>query len=225
MTTKVVIKNTHFTYGGIANFRANAHLVTVGAYGEKKSPVTKPNYLFVQGVLPAPKLDTIKATVVDIDFRQSNDSDITADVSPMQLEFAGGSVSAARRAASEGKLKLVMLHMLPEKMAAAINDSPMVRDNLNDYGNDARVALQTWVIMEAALADRVKTNSSADVKATVKGITIGLNGSAQGSRETEIEIKPETTFGYVLGKFEWDANSKKKRTRIVRISPDTWSFS
>ena len=31
MTTKVVTKNNHFTYGGIAYFRANAHLVTVGA--------------------------------------------------------------------------------------------------------------------------------------------------------------------------------------------------
>ena len=225
MTTKVVIKNNHFTYGGIAYFRSNAHLVTVGAYGEKKSPVTKPNYLFVQGVLPAPKLDTIKATVVDIDYRQSNDADITADVRPMQLEFAGGSVSAARRAASEGKLKLVMLHMLPEKMEAAINDSPQVRDNLNEYGNDARVVLQTWVIMAAEMADRIKSNSAADVKATIKGITIGLNGSAQSSRETEVVVESGATFGYLLGKFEWDANSKKKRTKIVRINPDTWSFN
>ena len=161
MSSKVVIKNSHFTYGGIQYFRANAHLLTVGSYGEKKSPITEPNYLFAKGVIPAPKLATIEATVVDIDFRQSNEADIFAKVHPVQLEFAGGSLSHARRAASEGKLKLVMLHMLPVKMQAAINDSPQVRDNLNDYGNDARVVLQTWVIMEAEMADRVETNSAA----------------------------------------------------------------
>lgn len=225
MTTKVVIKPNHFTYNGIAYFRANADSVRLGAYGEKRTPVTKANYLEVKDMVPAPKLNAIKATVVDIDFKQSSAADITVDVSPAQLAFAGGSVSAARRAASEGKLKLMKLHVLNNDMEDAINASPKVIDDLNDYGNDARVAHQIWVIMEAELADRVKTNTSASVKATIEGITVGLNGSTQSSRETELTIKPGATFGYLLGKFDWNASSKKKRTKITDIDDDQWSFS
>jgi hypothetical protein len=225
MTTKVVIKPNHFTYNGIAYFRANADTVRLGAYGEKRSPLTKANYLEVKGMVPAPKLDAIEATVVDIDFKQSSASDITVDAHPAQLEFAGGSVSAARQAASQGKLKLVKLHMLNNDMEKAINASPQVLDNLNDYGNNARVAHQIWVIMEAETADRVKTNSSASVKATIEGITIGLNGSTQSSRETEITIKPGATYGYLLGKFDWNASSKKNRTQVTDIDDDQWSFS
>ena len=70
-----------------------------------------------------------------------------------------------------------------------------------------------------------QTNSAAEVKATIKGITIGLNGSAQGGRDTDVTVEPGATFGYLLGKFEWDAKSKNKRTRIVDINPDTWSFN
>lgn len=225
MTTKVVIKPNHFTYNGIAYFRGNADTVRLGAYGEKRTPLTKANYLEVKGMVPAPKLDAIAATVVDIDFRQSNEADITVDVHPAQLEFAGGSVSAARRAASDGKLKLLKLHMLNNDMEEAINASPKVLEDLNDYGKDARVAHQIWVILEAELADRVKTNASASVKATIEGITVGLNGSTQSSRETEITIRPGATYGYLLGKFDWNASSKKKRTKIVDIDDDQWSFS
>ena len=225
MTTKVVIKPNHFTWNGIAYFRANAETVRLGAYGEKRSPVTKANYHEVKDMVPAPKLNAIKATVVDIDFNQTNDADITVDVSPAQLEFAGGSVSAARKAASQGKLKLVKLHMLNNDMEDAINASPKVLDDLNDYGKDARVAHQIWVIMEAETADRVKTNSSASVKATIEGITIGLNGNSQSSRDTEVTIKPGATYGYLLGKFDWNASSKKKRTKITDIDDDQWSFS
>jgi hypothetical protein len=67
MTTKVVIKPNHFTYNGIAYFRGNADTVRLGAYGEKRTPLTKANYLEVKGMVPAPKLDAIAATVVDID--------------------------------------------------------------------------------------------------------------------------------------------------------------
>jgi hypothetical protein len=98
--------------------------------------------------------------VVDIDYSHSSDADITVDVHPMQLEFAGGSVSAARQAASKGQLKLMKLEVLGEKMKDAINASPAVLNGLADYGHDARVALQIWVIMKAELADRVKTPGS-----------------------------------------------------------------
>lgn len=224
MATKVAIKNNHFVYGGMAYFRANAQLVTLGSCGEKKASPFKPNHLFVKDQVPAPKLDAVKATVVDIDYADSSASDILADVHPLQLKFAGGSVSAAREAASQNRLKLMLISMLPEKMERAINDSPRLLANLIDYGNDARVALQTWVILNAEYADQVKSNGAADVVATIKGITIGLNGATHGSHESTITVEPGATFGYLLGKFDWDASSKKKRTKIVDIKEDAWSL-
>ena len=225
MTTKVVIKNNHFTYNGISYFRANADTVGLGSYGEKRSPLTKANYLEVKGMVPAPKLTAVKATVLTIDFTKSSAADITADVHPMQLKFAGGSVSAAREAASKERLKLLKLHVLNNEMEEAINESPKVLDDLRDYGNDVRVAHQIWVVLEAELANRVKTGASAEVTATIKGITVGLNGSTQSDQETELTIEPGATYGYLLGKFEWNARSKNKRTEIVDIDDDQWSFS
>ena len=225
MTTKVVIKNNHFTYNGIAYFRANADTVGLGSYGEKRTPLTKANYLEVKGMVPAPKLKAVKATVLDIDYSKSSAADIAADVRPMQLKFAGGSVSAARQAAEKGNLRLLKLHVLNNDMEEAINESPKVLDDLRDYGNDARVAHQIWVVLEAELANRVKTGASAEVTATIKGITVGLNGSTQSSQETELTIEPGATYGYLLGKFDWNAKSKNKRTEIVDIDDDQWSFS
>ena len=59
MTTKVVIKPNHFTYNGIAYFRANAESVPPGAYGEKRAPITKANYLEVKGMVPPAALKVV----------------------------------------------------------------------------------------------------------------------------------------------------------------------
>src|SRR5262247_694348 len=68
----VVVKSNHLTYGGKQYFRGGSEDVLLGAYGEKKTPITKQNYLEVQGTIPTSKLKVRSATECTIDFANSD---------------------------------------------------------------------------------------------------------------------------------------------------------
>ena len=44
----VVVKENHLTFGGVAYFRGHAEDVEIGSIGEKRTPLTKQNYLEVK---------------------------------------------------------------------------------------------------------------------------------------------------------------------------------
>jgi hypothetical protein len=221
-TTGVKVRKSHFSYGGTDYFRRDAETVRLVSWGEKRKPLGGINYLSVQQHIPASKFKVIKATKVEIDFDQKSASELTADVKPSQLEFAGGSVQAARDLASQGKLKLLMLHVLPKELMDRINGNPALLDTLKNAPNDMRVAHRIWVVMKAELADSVDTSTEGSATGTIDGITVGLNGSHSGQSETRLTIRPRTTYAYALGKLEWDANRKNKRTKVVNIKLDDW---
>jgi hypothetical protein len=223
-TTGVKVRKSHFHYSGTDYFRRDAETVRLVSWGELRRPVLGINYLSVQQHIPASRFNVIKATKVKIDLDQKGASELTADVKPSQLELAGGSVQATRELASQGKLRLVMFHVLPEELMDRINGNPALIETLKDAPNDMRVAHRIWVVMKAELADSVDTSTNGSVSGTVDGITVGLNGSHRGQSQTKLTVSPRTTFAYALGKLEWDANRKNKRTKVVNIKLDDWGM-
>jgi hypothetical protein len=223
-TTGVAVKKNHMKYNGIEFFRGNASMVRLGSHGPKRTPVFDANFLDPQGHISPKHFDVIKATTVSIDFSQSSATDITLDVRPMQLKFAGGEVSATRKLASQGELKLIQLAVEPGDLMRYINSTPSLRDQLAHADNDLRVVTQVWVVAKTVLADRVDTSVAGSVQATVNGITVGLKGGQNGSSETSLDVEPGTIFAYALGDLEWDKAAKNKRTRVTGIRLDKWGI-
>src|SRR3954447_2723673 len=52
----IKVTDSHLTFLGKSYFRGGAPEIEMGSYGEKKTPITKTNYLEVQGKVPATKL-------------------------------------------------------------------------------------------------------------------------------------------------------------------------
>jgi hypothetical protein len=218
----VVVKDNHLKFLGINYFRTGADRVTLGAYGEKKSPILQGNYLEVQDTLPVPKLDgKIKsAAIVTIDWSKSTEADIMANIGALKVVNTG--VKITYSGLKSGSLKLVHLIILANEIRNAANHSPKAIDNLASYGSDARIAHEIFVVMNAELASSFTTGVSFDVKASVGGgITVTSKGSASNSRSTIVTLSQGTTFAYLLVKLDW----AKKKASIEKCTDDQWGPS
>jgi hypothetical protein len=223
---KVVVKDNHLNFGGVTYFRGHAEEVEIGSYGEKRTPITKMNYLEVKGRIPVPKIDVATSTVVDIDFSQTSKSafntTVSAIVQGIPVKFSG---DATFEKLKKGELKLVKFSVLNNAMKEAANNSPKAIDDLINYGNDARIAHQVFVVMEASLATKFDNNVTADLSVGGGALQATVNGSHAKSGETTVKINAGTGFAYLLVKVDWDAKQKKNKTKIVDLDDDQWSFS
>jgi hypothetical protein len=223
---KVVVKDNHLNFGGVTYFRGHAEEVEIGSYGEKRTPITKMNYLEVKGRIPVKKIDVAKSTVVDIDFSQTSKSafntNVFAIVQGVPVKFSGGTTFDKLK---KGELKLVKFSVLNNDMEKAANNSPKALDKLIDYGNDARIAHQVFVVMEASLATKFDNNVTADLSVGAGALQATVNGSHSKSGETTVKINAGTGFAYLLLKLDWNAKQKKNKTKIIDTDDDQWSFS
>jgi hypothetical protein len=200
--------------------------VEIGSIGEKRTPVTKQNYLEVKDRIPAAKIHATKSTVVEIDFTQTSKSAfsavVTAIIEGVPVKLSGDATFDRLRS---GELKLVKFSVANNDMKEAANDSPQKLQDLIEWGDDARIAHQVFIVMEAALANKFQNNATVELAAGAKGLEAKVGGSGSASGSTTIQISAGTCFAYLLAKIEWDAKQKKNQTRIVDLDDDQWSFS
>ena len=226
----VVLKDNHLTFGGVAYFRAHAEDVEPGSIGEKRSPVTKENYLEVKDRIPVNKIAVIKSTVIEIDTTNLSTTDVGAKVTAI-VPVSGVPVPTtlgvddAFKKLKSSELKLVKFSVMNNDMMKAANNSPDKIQSLINWGNNARIALEVFMAMDATLATKfdndVSVTLSAGVDKLVKA-TVGVTGSASGGTTVQIS---NLGFAYLLAKIDWDAHEKKNQTRIVDLDDDQWSFS
>jgi hypothetical protein len=217
---QAVIKDNHLKFGGKSYFRAGAESVELGSYGEKKTPIAKANYLEVQGHVTRDKLKVRTATIVDIDFKQSTEKDFKANV---LAGAVGGSVDTAYKRLDKGELKLVKFEVELVDMKKALNDSPVVRDNLDKYGGDARVCHQIFVVLEASIATKISSSTSLSAAATNGNLTVTAKATVKNEKDTTVTLSKGTTFAYLLAKMDWD---KKDGNKVVeKLTDDQFSMN
>lgn len=217
---QAVIKDNHLKFNGKSYFKAGAESVELGSYGEKKSPLTKANYLEVQGHIPHDKLKVRTATVVDIDFKNSSEKDFKAGV---VAGAVGGSLDTAWKRLDKGELKLVKFEVEPVDMKNAINDSPAARDNLDKYGNDARVCHQIFVVLEATVATKITNSTSLSAAGTNGALTVTAKATAKNEKDTVVTLSKGTTYAYLLVKIDWDKKDGKKV--VEKLTDDQFSLN
>lgn len=222
----VMVNENHLTFGGVGYFRGNAEEVEIGSVGEKRTPLTKQNYLEVKDRIPVPKIDVATATVVDIDFTKTSKSAfntaVSAIVKGVPVKFSGDATFDKMKS---GELKLVKFSVSNNDMKEAANNSPQRLQDLIEWGDDARIAHQVFIVMEASLANQFNNNITVDLSGEVKGLEAKVGGSGSASGGTAVQISKGTCFAYLLVKIDWDAKQKKNKTKIVDLDDDQWSFS
>ncbi|MGE0682137.1 MAG: hypothetical protein AB7P69_14720 [Candidatus Binatia bacterium] len=227
----VIVKESHLTYGGVAYFRGHAEEVEIGSIGEKRQPLTKQNYLEVKDRIPVNKIDAVKSTVVEIDTTKLSKTDFKTKVAaivpiggvPVPTTFEG---NVAFERLQSRALKLVKFSVMNNDMLKATNNSPEKLQYLIDWGGDARIAHQVFIVMDAKLSTKFDNNVNVTLSAGVDKLvkaTVGGNGSSSG--ETTVQMSPGSGFAYLLAKIDWDAKQKKNKTKIVDLDDDQWSFS
>ncbi len=215
-----IVKDNHLHFLGKNYFRGGAEGVQLWSYGEKHSPLTQTNYLEVQGRLQVQKPKIRKAAVVTIDFDRTTEKNLLANIN-VSLVFKGGSKSAYEDLKT-GKLKLVKFEVANEEIISAANASPEALERLIDYGNDARIVDEIFVVMEARLANSFASSNSFDISLSVGAIKITAEFGAGANGNASITLSKGMTFAYGMLKLDWDANQKKNKTRITKVTDDQW---
>ncbi|MEM7126607.1 MAG: hypothetical protein AAF702_09795 [Chloroflexota bacterium] len=222
----VKVAENHLTYGGVAYFRANAEEIRIGSIGEKRTPITKQNYLEVKDQIPAPKIDKVRSTIVEINQKSISKSALEAGIFaiiqgiPVRLNG-----SNARKKLESYELKLVKFSVPINQMITAVNNSPKRLNKLVDYGKDARIVHQVFVVLEAEIAQKFHNETDVKLAIGAHGLEGQVTGSGSTSRTTKVRLEPGTCFAYLLAKIDWNANLKKNKTKVVDLDDDQWSFS
>jgi hypothetical protein len=219
------VRDNHLLYNGIRYFRANSEEVELGSYGEKRTPLFGANYLEIYKNLPFEKLDVEEAVIVDIDFTHTTEHDFSAKGS-LEIVGIGAKLSAGQTYSKlrSGELKLVKFSVKRGDVVDAINASPNARTQLDTLGNDARIAHQIFVVMEAKLAEKTASATDFGVSASKGDIQLELKGGVKSSGDSTVILSEGSTFAYLLLEPVWDSASKKKRQKVVSGKDDQWGL-
>ena len=229
----VVVKSNHLTFGGKQYFRGGAEDVLLGSYGEIKRPITKQNYLEVQGTIPASKLKIRGVTECTIDFANSDQFSVShsgvaegvINGVPVKASISG---TASVDFGLNGHLRLLKFIVENQNMEKAVEDLPRTLDRLRSYGNDARLCHELFVVVEASIAEALTASGSLTLSgsAGIQGLKIsGTETVSKGkTRTTTVTMSKGTTFAYLLLKIDWN-HSGFKKTDIKKLTDDQWSFS
>lgn len=227
----VAIHESHLKYGGVCFYRGHAEEVRLLSIGEKRTPITKQNYLEAKDSLPLVNARGVKSTIVEIDSATLSQSDLGAKVSaivpvsgvPVPVKLGA---DAAFKQLKANELKLVKFSLETSDVVRTINDSPAKRQLLIDWGNDARVAHQVFLVMQASTARAFDNNVAVELSVGVDGVfSATVGGSSGSSGKTTVKYAPDSTFAYLLCKIDWDANQKKNIKKALDADDDQWGLS
>lgn len=207
MTIK--ISDSKFVYSGKSYFRAGCEDVNLGAYGEKKTPLGKAPYLYVEDTVPAANLGKVSVTQGGpyiIEWENYSDKDVNVGIK--YLTAAGGQLGFSRKAAASANLVLIKLSVASNALETLLNKhAGKARQNMKDEGDDARIVSDVWIVMEAELASRVTTGGSLSVSAPLgtTGFTLDVGGSSSSTTSSKVQIPANSCFAYLLAKVKkWD---------------------
>ncbi|MCA9547070.1 MAG: hypothetical protein KC613_21860 [Myxococcales bacterium] len=216
--SNVKITKSKFVYNGKAYFRGGSENVVLGAYGEKKTPVGRPNYLAVedeigQGILAG---DVKISGPYTVDWKKHSKGEVNAGIK--YLTVAGGTAGFSWDAAHSANLQLVKFWVNEGPLKTILNTKAgKAREALKKEGGDGRVVSEVWVAMEANLASDVTNCASGSVQGSAKGFTVTLSGKNCTTKTGSVTIPSNTTFAYLMHKVKkWN----KGKTQVDNLEDD-----
>jgi hypothetical protein len=93
------------------------------------------------------------------------------------------------------------------------------------YGKDARIAHQVFIVMEAELAKSFTASTSFDVSVNAGSIQVTGEGLVGTSGRKSVAVSNGSVFAYGMVKLDWDAHRAKNKTTIVKGTDDQWGLN
>jgi hypothetical protein len=218
-----VLKNKTLVFNHWSYFLASAENVTLGSYGEKKTPVGKPNYLLKERDfdLSGAEINSVEEVKLDVSKTRKGDFELAANAI-----VAGGNVQLTYDNFKEGKLVLmkfsVSLGEVKDIFNSSAEKSKKAIRELRDM-KKPRIVNQVFVIVSAEFARSISTTVNFKIKATIKGIDIEPSGSHTGSSKSKVSISSGTVFAYGLLEPVFK-KPKAKATEIEKFTPDQFGI-
>src|SRR3954470_2151251 len=188
----IKVTDSHLTFLGKSYFRGGAPEIEMGSYGEKKTPITKTNYLEVQGKVPATKLKIKESVTVDSSYVGTTEANLLANINAFDV-FKGSS-NTALKDLKEGKLKFIQLAVDNEDLEAGANDSPRVIQNLVNYGDNARIVDTLFVVIEASVAKSFEASKSFNLSVNASVAKVSADGGVGSSGSSSIMLSKGSAF-------------------------------
>lgn len=222
MSIQIKFAKSHLQVQNVRFFTTGASSVELGSWGEKKEPLTQPNYLMVMDRVPAAKLKIRKALDLAIDSATLSEANLGAGLLVPGMGRLKAGVAAEKLRREE--VRLVKLEVLPADMQDAVNSSPKVIEGFRSLGNGGRLVHQIIVAVDAKTADSFAVAGSLTAEVDAGSFQIKLGGGAGTSGITTVTFE-NATVAYLLLKPEWNANQKKNWTRMVGAEDDRQSLN
>ncbi len=216
------LNNKRFKYRGTSYFVAGSHKCQIGSAGEKRSPLGKPKNIDVHNQINPEKIGTLNSRIIEVDLDVKNHTGLGALI-PLTLSGVPLPIDIdhVNNKLTKGDLKLAHIWVSEPQLKKAANDSPRLLDDLIDWGNDARLVNEIFVVVEASVAEKFQSNPSFNIGASLGGF-IGAQIGGDGGRagRVDITLAPDSVFAYQLADIVWDAKAKKKRKKIKKLNDD-----
>jgi hypothetical protein len=218
--SEAAVFDNRIVFNNRAYYRTGSESVTVGAVGEKRTPITKPNWLEVKDRILASKLKVRTVGPIGIDTQRTDKREFAASVSPAMLP-AGVKVEHAYEALRTAQLSLLYVEVDTDAMLRAINQSEHLREKMKDWGDDMRVCVGGFVIVDAKTTKTFSSSTSVQADITAQGITVTPELTVGSSGGSAVTWPRGMLLGYMLSKLEWNEGNPKKSTRVsdLRIDP------
>jgi hypothetical protein len=209
---------THWSY-----FLASAENVTLGSYGEKKTPIGKPNYFLKHRDfdLSGAEISSVEEIKLDVTKTKKGDFHLAADA-----KVAGGNVGVSYDNFKEGKLVLmkfgISLGEVKDCFNSTAEKSKKAIQELKGM-KKPRIVNQVFVIVSAEFARNISTSAEFKIKSTIKGIDIEPGIKHTGETNVKISISPGTVFAYGLLEPVFK-KPKATATEIEKFTPDQFGI-
>ncbi len=217
--SEVKIRSNAFVFNGRAFFRAASETTRLGSYGPKRTPIGRPNRLEADSHLQGEKLKIREIGKVDIDFQKVDKREFFSEVSLLKI-FGSASLDVVHERLVKHELELMQFEVDPKDMVAAINRSPVIREKLKHWGNDARVVTTVFVALKAEVAKKIDTKVDTEAEFTVQGVTIHPKVSLSSGVDAQMSFPIGVPWAYGLSKCEWDEKNENKATKVISLKFD-----
>jgi len=221
------LNDKRFKYDSKSYFVAGSHECQIGCGGEKRSPIGKPKNIDIHRQINPNKIGTLSSNVVEVTLDQKSRSGLNAII-PLQLPSLpipiDADIVSVGEQLTKGKLKLVHIWAESQALKQAANDSPKLLNDMIDWGHDARLVSEIFIVVEARVAQKFRETKTFGIGKSMAGglieARIGGGGGRAGS--VDVSLAPGAVFAYLLADPVWDAKARKKRTRIEKLRDDQY---
>lgn len=218
-----ILKNKTFVFNHWSYFLASAENLTLGSFGDKKTPIGKPNYLlkYYELDFSNAEIDSVEQIKLDLSKTAKGDFSVSADAI-----VADGNIGVSYDNFKEGNLVLmkfsISLGAMKDRFNSSSSDSKKAIQELIKL-KKPRIVNQIFVIVSAEFASSISNVAEFKIKTNVKGIDFIPSGEHTGKNEKKISISKGTVFAYGLLEPIFK-KPKEKATEIEKLAPDQYGI-